>query len=61
MYLSPWCVSVLMTVLFICCQSFELVAHQLVEINRRVPIPRVVYHTLWEHCVRLANRTFVEG
>lgn len=50
-----------MTVLFICCQSFESVAHQLVEINRRVPIPRVVYHTLWEHCVRLANRTFVEG
>lgn len=42
-------------------RSFELVAHQLVEINRRVPIPRVVYHTLWEHCVRLANRTFVEG
>ncbi|XP_011444074.3 syndetin isoform X1 [Magallana gigas] len=42
-------------------RSFESVAHQLVEINRRVPIPRVVYHTLWEHCVRLANRTFVEG
>lgn len=42
-------------------RSFELVAHQLVEINRRVPIPLVVYHTLWEHCVRLANRTFVEG
>lgn len=50
-----------MTVVCICCQSFESVAHQLVEINRRVPIPRVVYHTLWEHCVRLANRTFVEG
>ncbi|XP_062608119.1 syndetin-like isoform X1 [Saccostrea cucullata] len=42
-------------------RSFESVAHQLVEINRRVPIPRVVYQTLWEHCVRLANRTFVEG
>ncbi|XP_022337065.2 syndetin-like isoform X3 [Crassostrea virginica] len=42
-------------------KNFEWVAHQLVEINRRVPIPRVVYRTLWEHCVRLANRTFVEG
>ncbi|XP_048779720.2 syndetin-like isoform X2 [Ostrea edulis] len=42
-------------------RGFESVAQLLVEINRRVPIPRVVYQTLWEHCVRLANRTFVEG
>nr|KAG5709161.1 hypothetical protein BaRGS_028617 [Batillaria attramentaria] len=31
------------------------------EVDRRVPLPREVTDVVWEHCVRLANRTIVEG
>lgn len=31
------------------------------EAERRVPLPREVTDVFWEHCVRLANRTIVEG
>ncbi|XP_067655152.1 syndetin-like [Haliotis asinina] len=34
---------------------------KLIEADRRVPIPKVVMDLLWEHCVRLCNRTFVDG
>ncbi|KAK6190358.1 hypothetical protein SNE40_002246 [Patella caerulea] len=35
--------------------------NKLLEIEGRVPIPKVVKDVLWEHCIRLANRVFVEG
>ncbi|KAL5006892.1 hypothetical protein ScPMuIL_015698 [Solemya velum] len=41
--------------------SFQNFGVRLSEVGRRVPIPKAVYDTLWEHCVRLANRTFVDG
>lgn len=31
------------------------------EVDKRVPLPREVTNVVWEHCVRLANRTIVEG
>ncbi|XP_060086337.1 syndetin-like [Ylistrum balloti] len=42
-------------------KSLEQLSVRLVDINRRVPIPKIVYDLIWEHCVRLANRTIVEG
>ncbi|XP_033752043.1 syndetin-like isoform X2 [Pecten maximus] len=42
-------------------KSLEQLSVRLVDINRRVPIPKVVYDLIWEHCVRLSNRTIVEG
>lgn len=42
-------------------KSLEQLSVRLVDVNRRVPIPKVVYDLIWEHCVRLANRTIVEG
>lgn len=42
-------------------KSFEDFKFRLHEVSRHVPISKVVHDTLWEHCVRLANRMFVEG
>ena len=36
-------------VIIICCSS------------RQIPIPKEAFSVLWEHCIRLSNRTFVEG
>ncbi|CAH1787995.1 unnamed protein product [Owenia fusiformis] len=42
-------------------QEFHAFNSRLQEVSRRVPIPKVVEHILWEYCIRLSNRTFVEG
>ncbi|XP_072029065.1 syndetin-like isoform X2 [Amphiura filiformis] len=42
-------------------QEFQIFSNRLTDVNRRVPVPTEVYTILWEHIIRLANRTFVEG
>lgn len=42
-------------------KKFENLNRKLSDISRRSPIPRVVYTSIWEHCVRLTNRILVEG
>ncbi|KAL3842010.1 hypothetical protein ACJMK2_020083 [Sinanodonta woodiana] len=34
---------------------------RLSELSRHLPISRAAYEILWDHCIRLANRTFVDG
>lgn len=42
-------------------QEFSSFEKRMVEILKQVPLPKAVHDTLWEQCVRIANRTFVEG
>lgn len=42
-------------------QEFEQFNKRLEEVSRHVRIPLPVSNVLWEHCIRLANRTLVEG
>ena len=42
-------------------QEMKLFNTRLVEVSRLVPVPEVVSNVLWEHSIRLANRTLVEG
>ncbi|CAL8294189.1 unnamed protein product [Merluccius merluccius] len=42
-------------------KEFEQFNRQLGEVSRQVRIPLAVSNVLWEHCIRLANRTLVEG
>lgn len=42
-------------------KEFEQFNKQLNEVSKRVRIPLPVSNILWEHCIRLANRTIVEG
>ncbi|EAW76817.1 hypothetical protein LOC55610, isoform b, isoform CRA_c [Homo sapiens] len=42
-------------------QEFEQFNRRLNEVSKRVRIPLPVSNILWEHCIRLANRTIVEG
>ncbi|XP_054847472.1 syndetin isoform X2 [Eublepharis macularius] len=42
-------------------KEFEQFNRRLNEVSRRVRIPLPVSNILWEHCIRLANRTIVEG
>ncbi|MXQ83354.1 hypothetical protein E5288_WYG001435 [Bos mutus] len=41
--------------------EFEQFNMRLNEVSKRVRIPLPVSNILWEHCIRLANRTIVEG
>ncbi|TKC39597.1 hypothetical protein EI555_016355 [Monodon monoceros] len=41
--------------------EFEQFNTRLNEVSKRVRIPLPVSNILWEHCIRLANRTIVEG
>ncbi|KAK2499403.1 hypothetical protein MC885_002845 [Smutsia gigantea] len=41
--------------------EFEQFNRRLNEVSKRVRIPLPVSNILWEHCIRLANRTIVEG
>lgn len=34
---------------------------RLSDVSKRTPIPRVASSVLWEHCIRMSNRTFIEG
>ncbi|XP_036594519.1 syndetin isoform X4 [Trichosurus vulpecula] len=42
-------------------KEFEQFNRRLTEVSKRVRIPLPVSNILWEHCIRLANRTIVEG
>uniref|UniRef100_A0A9L0TFI7 VPS50 subunit of EARP/GARPII complex n=1 Tax=Equus caballus TaxID=9796 RepID=A0A9L0TFI7_HORSE len=42
-------------------KEFEQFNRRLNEVSKRVWIPLPVSNILWEHCIRLANRTIVEG
>ncbi|XP_025921144.1 syndetin isoform X3 [Apteryx rowi] len=42
-------------------KEFEEYNRRLNEVSKRVRIPLPVSNILWEHCIRLANRTLVEG
>ncbi|XP_030644754.1 syndetin [Chanos chanos] len=42
-------------------KEFEQFNHRLADVSKRVRIPLPVSNVLWEHCIRLANRTLVEG
>lgn len=42
-------------------QEFEEFNKRLGDVSRHVRVPLPVSNVLWEHCIRLANRTLVEG
>ncbi|XP_034017409.1 syndetin [Thalassophryne amazonica] len=42
-------------------KEFEEFNKRLADVSRHVRIPLPVSNVLWEHCIRLANRTLVEG
>ena len=42
-------------------QDLQVFSMRLEEVGRRLPVPRPVYDTLWDQCIRVANRAFVEG
>ncbi|KAM9383674.1 syndetin isoform 1-T1 [Pholidichthys leucotaenia] len=42
-------------------KEFEQFNQRLGDVSRHVRIPLPVSNVLWEHCIRLANRTLVEG
>uniref|UniRef100_A0A3P8W5M3 VPS50 subunit of EARP/GARPII complex n=1 Tax=Cynoglossus semilaevis TaxID=244447 RepID=A0A3P8W5M3_CYNSE len=42
-------------------KEFEQFNERLSDVSRYVRIPLPVSNVLWEHCIRLANRTLVEG
>uniref|UniRef100_A0A3Q3LUN5 VPS50 EARP/GARPII complex subunit n=1 Tax=Mastacembelus armatus TaxID=205130 RepID=A0A3Q3LUN5_9TELE len=42
-------------------KEFEQFNTRLGDVSRHVRIPLPVSNVLWEHCIRLANRTLVEG
>ncbi|XP_041104827.1 syndetin isoform X3 [Polyodon spathula] len=42
-------------------KEFEQFSKRLGDVSRQVRIPLPVSNVLWEHCIRLANRTLVEG
>ncbi|XP_032093285.1 syndetin isoform X1 [Thamnophis elegans] len=42
-------------------KEFEQFNKRMNEVSKRVRIPLPVSNILWEHCIRLANRTIVEG
>uniref|UniRef100_A0A8C5HUR7 Syndetin n=1 Tax=Gouania willdenowi TaxID=441366 RepID=A0A8C5HUR7_GOUWI len=42
-------------------KEFEQFYKRLGDVSRHVRIPLPVSNVLWEHCIRLANRTLVEG
>ncbi|CAG5128982.1 unnamed protein product [Candidula unifasciata] len=42
-------------------QSFMEFHKKLLELDKRVPLPKAVTNLIWEQCIRHANRMFVEG
>ncbi|XP_051948686.1 syndetin-like isoform X1 [Xyrauchen texanus] len=42
-------------------KEFEMFNQRLGDVSKIVRIPLPVSNVLWEHCIRLANRTLVEG
>ncbi|KAK3102020.1 hypothetical protein FSP39_008187 [Pinctada imbricata] len=42
-------------------KNLEFFNQRLLDVGRRVPLTKSVSDLVWEHCVRLINRVFVEG
>ncbi|KAF8795632.1 Syndetin like protein [Argiope bruennichi] len=42
-------------------RELQVFSMRLSEVSRRVPVPKEAYDLLWEHCIRLANHSFIEG
>ncbi|XP_076349284.1 vacuolar protein sorting 50 isoform X1 [Tachypleus tridentatus] len=42
-------------------RELQVFSMRLLEVNKKTPIPKEASDILWEHCIRLANRTFIEG
>ncbi|XP_048579827.1 syndetin isoform X2 [Nematostella vectensis] len=42
-------------------REFQVFSMRLTQLSKRIPVPKEAYGVLWDHCIRLANRTFVEG
>ena len=42
-------------------QELDNLNDSLAAVSKKCPIPKEVTDVLWEHCIRLSNRTFVEG
>ncbi|BFZ05032.1 hypothetical protein BsWGS_08071 [Bradybaena similaris] len=42
-------------------KSFTEFHKKLLELDKRVPLPKAVTNLIWAQCIRHANRTFVEG
>lgn len=51
----------MLTFVFVVDQELSLFDQHLERISHRVPIPKAVSDALWEHLIRLAFSTFVEG
>ena len=48
-------------VLCVWLQNLTELKVKLREVDRRIPLPPEAINTVWEHCICLVNRTFVEG
>ncbi|KXJ15287.1 syndetin isoform X2 [Exaiptasia diaphana] len=42
-------------------REFQVFSLKMSQLSKRIPVPKDAYNVLWDHCIRLANRTFVEG
>lgn len=42
-------------------RELQVFSMRVLEISKKTPLPKEASELLWEHCLRLANRTFIEG
>ncbi|GIY34880.1 hypothetical protein CDAR_389061 [Caerostris darwini] len=42
-------------------RELQVFSMRLSEVSRRIPVPKEAHDLLWEHCIRLANHSFIEG
>lgn len=42
-------------------RELQVFSMRLSEVSKRVPVPKEAYDLLWEHCIKLANHSFIEG
>ncbi|GBM77752.1 Syndetin [Araneus ventricosus] len=42
-------------------RELQIFSMRLSEVSRKIPVPKEAYDLLWEHCIRLANHSFIEG
>ncbi|CAN7997826.1 unnamed protein product [Ixodes hexagonus] len=57
----PKClINVIVTILH-ASQELQVFLMRLSEVAKVIPIPKEATAVLWEHCIRISNRTFIEG
>ncbi|XP_054713927.1 syndetin-like [Uloborus diversus] len=42
-------------------RELQVFSMRLSEVSKRIPVPKEAYDLLWEHCITLANHSFIEG